>query len=143
MSVQNFAIIDGFDNEATLINVENHLYDRATKPRRFQISATPVGVGETITKTLDGKTHYDGAVLFEWRYRILPIDGFTVSQTLIMGSTTADNNAVTTRTRKRDTTFANYNAEVTLEPDYELRKGRDGIWYVLNIVYAFQVVEAL
>ena len=143
MTVQAFAIADGFDQTANLINVQNHLYDRATKPRRVDLIATPVGVGEVVTRTLDRKLHYDGAQRFEWRYRILVITAFTTSQTLILGSTSADNNSVTVHTRTRDTTFANYNAEVDLTKEYELRKGADGLWYALNVVYEFQVVEAL
>jgi hypothetical protein len=143
MATQEHAIAVGHNNAAGLFNVQDFIRDRGGVLIRFNLQSDPVPPGATETRTLDKKQHWDGTQFVEWRYTVVPLAGLNALIVRILGSIDTDNGSVTLRTRKRDNTFANYNAEMDIPNGYRIRKGADGVQYALDVVFRFAIVAAL
>lgn len=143
MAFQEYALAVGNNNAAGLSNVEDLIFDQASRPRRFTLQATPVPYGSTEIVTLDQRGHNDGIRLVEWRYQVLLLAGLSVLVTRYIGDFATDYGSVTIRSRKYDGNFANFNAEMLLPKGYRIQKGIDGLQYARDLVIEFRLTGDL
>lgn len=143
MPIQEYALAVGHNNAAGLFNVEDFLYDRGSRPRRITLTADPVPPGALELVTLDQKLHVDGTPAVEWQHAAIPVTALDALIIRLFGNYDTDNASVTLRTRQRDSTFANYNAELALPRDYRIRRATSGQEIALDVTWRFRIIEAL
>lgn len=142
MATQSYALAVGHDNAAGLSNIQDFIYDRGGVNMRFALQADPVPPGSTESRTLDKKQHWDGTQIVEWRYRVIPLAALTAIIIRYIGSIDTDNGSVTLHTRKRDNTFASFNAEMDIPTDYSIRRTLN-VDFALDVTLRYAIVAAL
>lgn len=143
MAIQEYALAVGHNNAAGLWNVEDFLFDRGSRPRRIVLVALLVPPGSVQTVTLDKKAHWDGTQTFTWTWRAIPLTCLDALIVRCLGNYDTDNASMTTRTKKRDGTFANFNTEIAIPQGYTIRRSSEGFDVGLDVVAEFRVVAAL
>lgn len=143
MAIQEYALGVGFDNTAGLQNIENLIRDRSDDIRRFVLRAEPVPPGSIQRRTLDKKNHYDGTQVVRWTHGVIPLTGLQAIVNAFIGDFDTDNGAVTLHTRDAENVFSNYNAEMALPQNYNIRRESTGTQIALNVVWEFYIVAEI
>lgn len=138
MALTQYAIAAGHNVAlVSLLNVEDLLYTY-TKPRRVPPKSQPVNAYPFRRVALGGRTYGDGQISHAWLWDVLPRTAIDFLNTYTVGVVSA---AVTIYTRATPTTFARYNAYITmLEPGITYTDDRGK---AINITLNFTELVAL
>ena len=118
MARYNYQIAAGNNNAAGLQNIEDVLTSSHRAPR-----ATPVPLGSVREVMLDQSVQDNGIKFVTWSWRILDKADLDTLVTAYLGDYDTSYALVTIKTRKRDDTYANYNATLVLPAegqDYQM-----------------------
>ena len=118
MALYNYQIAAGNNNAAGLQNIEDVLTSSHRAPR-----ATPVPLGSVREVMLDQSVQDNGIKFVTWSWRILDKADLDTLVTAYLGDYDTSYALVTIKTRKRDDTYANYNATLVLPAegqDYQM-----------------------
>lgn len=102
MPLYNYEWADGYNNSGGAVNVETFM---PYAPR-----STRIPLGNNTRTTMGGKRITDGSLLILWTWDALSQAELDDLITTIWGDWDTQNKQVTIRTRKRDDTYAYYNA---------------------------------
>jgi hypothetical protein len=106
MAYFNYEIVTGYDNSGSTVNVETLV--------KYPPKVTWLPLGSTTRTTLGGKRQTDGAKVVLWVFTALPWVDVDNLITTIWTDYDTENAQVTIRTRKRDGTYAYFNAVARL-----------------------------
>lgn len=129
MAIYEYKVVAGFDDSASLVNVED--ITSGVPPRGVRLP-----LGGTVRTTMDGTRYVDGAQVIQWVFESLSQTDFDALVTAIFTDYDTPSADVTIRTKLRDNTYANKNAIAYLPLDYS----HQWDYEMDNVVFEFYVI---